>query len=173
MWEGVVDPTELQHIDPHWYGHNSVSFPFSWAAQPGAWGPSLSGPWSSFHHHLSNFNCSNGGKRAPSAGCWFSLPHLIYNSSEALNSNCSIGDPEGPPLCWLLVLSTAFYLQLTRTSCAPSYIFVLRPLNSTCRQSRLSPWDLRPDAPVIYTGAFPILTAKPVIVTKFHIRQAV
>ena len=23
--------TELQHIDPHSYGHNSVSFPFSWA----------------------------------------------------------------------------------------------------------------------------------------------
>ena len=41
--EGVGGWTELQHIDPHSYGHNSVSFPFSWAAQPGAWGPSLSG----------------------------------------------------------------------------------------------------------------------------------
>ena len=65
------------------------------------------------------------------------------------------------PLCWVLVLSTASYLQLTRTSCAPSYIIILRPLNSTCRQSRLSPWHLRPDALVIYTGAFPILTARP------------
>ena len=46
--------TELQHIDPHSYSHNSVSFPFSCAAQPGTWGPSLS-------------------------GCWFSLPHLISN----------------------------------------------------------------------------------------------
>ncbi len=36
MWEGVGDWTELQHTDPHSYGHNSVSFPFSWAAQPGA-----------------------------------------------------------------------------------------------------------------------------------------
>ena len=35
VWEGVGDWTELQHIDPHSYGHNSVSFPFSWAAQPG------------------------------------------------------------------------------------------------------------------------------------------
>ena len=51
--------TELQHIDPHSYGHNSVSFPFSWAAQLGAWGPSLSGTWSSFQHLLSN---------------WFELP---------------------------------------------------------------------------------------------------
>ena len=27
--------TEMQLIDPHSYGHNSVSFPFFWAAQPG------------------------------------------------------------------------------------------------------------------------------------------
>ena len=47
------------------------------------------------------------------------------------------------------------------TSCAPNYIIVLGPLNSTCRQSRLSPWYLWPDAPVIYTGVFPILTARP------------
>ena len=50
----------------------------------------------------------------------------------------SIGGPEGP-LCWVLVLSIASYLQLTWTSCAPSYIIVLRPLNSTRRQSRLFP----------------------------------
>ena len=54
VWEGVEDWTEQQNIDPHSNGHNSVSFPFSWAAQPGALGPSLS-------------------------GCWFSLPHLIFN----------------------------------------------------------------------------------------------
>ena len=34
----------------------------------------------------------------------------------------------GPPLLGA-VLSTASYFQLTRTSCAPSYIIVLRPLN--------------------------------------------
>ena len=43
MWEGVGDRTELQHIDPQSIGHNRVSFPFSWAAQPGAWGPTLLG----------------------------------------------------------------------------------------------------------------------------------
>ena len=52
----VEDWTELQHIDPHSYSHNSVSFPFSWAAQPGAWGPSLSRTWSSFQHLLSNWS---------------------------------------------------------------------------------------------------------------------
>ena len=72
----------------------------TWAAQPGAWGPSL---------------------------CWtcFSFHHLLSNLSEALNSNCSIGGPEGP-LCRVLVLSTASYLQLTRTSCRRGYLIIWR-----------------------------------------------
>ena len=37
----VGDWTELQHIDPHSSGHSSIFFPFSWAAQPRACGPSL------------------------------------------------------------------------------------------------------------------------------------
>ena len=67
MWEGVGERTELQHIDPHSYGHNSVSFPFSWAAQLVAWWPSLSGCWFSHAHLIPNwlnflctelYNCS-------------------------------------------------------------------------------------------------------------------
>ena len=42
-WEGFGDRTELQHICPRCIGHNRVSFPFSWDAQPGAWGPTLLG----------------------------------------------------------------------------------------------------------------------------------
>ena len=74
LWEGWVgDWTELQHIDPHSYGHNSVSFPFCWAAQPGAWRPSLSGTCSSFQHLLSNWliSCLHPGyiivRRSPSS----------------------------------------------------------------------------------------------------------
>ena len=38
----VGDWTKLQHIDPNnSSGYNSISFPFSLAAQPGVWGPSL------------------------------------------------------------------------------------------------------------------------------------
>ena len=73
----------------------------------------------------------SGVLRAPSVVCWFSLQHPISN--------------------WL-------------TSCLhPGYMIVLRPLNSTRRQSRspLISWYLRPDAPVIYTGAFLLLTAWP------------
>ena len=127
-WEGVGDRTELQHTDPHSYGHNSVSFPFSWAARPWAWGLSLSGTWSSFQRLLSNWsealnsNSSIGGLRAPSTRCWFSLQHP---------------------------------LQFTWTSCRRGYIIIWRPLfflqrinfalNSTPRQLRLYPdipWPL-------------------------------
>ena len=64
-----------------------------------------------------------------------------------------------PAGCWLSLQHRTS--NWTWTSCAPSYIIVLRPLNWTCRQLRLSTWYLRLDAPVIYTGAFPILTARP------------
>ena len=70
----VGNRTELQHIDPHSYGHNSVSFLFSWAAHPGAWGPCLSGTCSSFQHFLSNCltSCLHPGYiiiRHPSSSC--------------------------------------------------------------------------------------------------------
>ena len=93
-------------------------------------------------------------------------PHSsIFSPTDLLNRG-----PEGP-LCWVLVLSTASYLQLIWTSCRLGYIIIWRPpiyyerhnfaLNSTPRQSRLYPDIPRPDAPVIYTGAFPILIAWP------------
>ena len=76
VWEGVGDRTELQHIDPHSYGHQRF-FPVLLGCSTGGQGPSLS-------------------------GCWFSLPHLIFNSSD-------------PQAHWI--------------SCALSYITVQRPLN--------------------------------------------
>ena len=110
----VGDWTELQHIEPHSYGHNSVFSPFSCAAQPGAWGPSL---------------------------------------------------------CWDMVPIPASSLQLIWTSCRRSYIIIWHPPTSCERHNShsiqpldnqgLTPWYLRPDAPVIYTGAFLILTARP------------
>ena len=66
----VGDWTELQNIDPHSYGHNSVSFLFSEAS---LWDMVLI-PASSLQLQLLNW-----GLRAPSAGYWFSLPHLFSN----------------------------------------------------------------------------------------------
>ena len=141
-WEGVGERTELQHIDPHSIGHNRVSFPFSWAAQPGTWGLSLSGTCS----HSSIFsptrlipNCSVGGLRAPSAGCWLSLPHLS---------------------------PTGLVSKLTDFLSSPSYAHLLPVGVTNCThsihpRSRLHSAIPRPDAPVIYIGAYPILTAWP------------
>ena len=79
----------------------------------------------------------------------------------------------GPSLCWDMVLIPASSLQLIWTSCRRGYIIIWHlptsceshnfALNSTPRQSRspLISWYIRPDAPVIYTGAFLLLTAWP------------
>ena len=56
MWEGVGDRIELQYIDPHSYSHQHCVF-------------------------LVLQGCSTGGLGAHSAGCWFSLPHLVTNGS--------------------------------------------------------------------------------------------
>ena len=83
---------------------------------------------------------SIGGLRAPSAGCWLSLPHLVSNW---LNFLCTE----------LYDSSTTHLLLVGVTSCT----------HSTHPRSRLYSAIPRPDAPVIYTGAFPILTARPVV----------
>ena len=49
MWEGVGDQTELQHIDPDSYGHQSF-FPILQGAQPEAWGPTQLG--ADFLYHI-------------------------------------------------------------------------------------------------------------------------
>ena len=79
----------------------SVSLPFSWAAQPGAWGPASLG--AGFLYRILSPTrlipkLSVGGLRTPSAECWLSLPHLVTNWSVLQNS---IGGPEGP-FCWVL-----------------------------------------------------------------------
>ena len=120
VWEGVGDRTELQHIDPHSIGHNCVSFPSSWATQPGAWGPSLSGCWFfstasylqlvwSPTRLISNCNCSIGGPRAPSGWCWLSLPHLVSN--------------------WLNFLCTELYNSSTHTFLWVSQIALIQPIH--------------------------------------------
>ena len=138
VWEGVGDLIELQHIDPHSIVHNRISFPFSWAAQPEAWRPSLS-------------------------GCWFSLPHLISNSS----------DPQllirGLPLLgagfpYRILSPTGLVSELTElynSSTPASSCGRHNHTHSNRPRSRLYsdiPWA---DAPVIYIGAFPNLTARP------------
>ena len=118
VWEGVGDQTELQHIDPHSIGHNRVSFPFSWAAQPEAWGPTLLGV--SFLYRI------------------LSPTGLVSKLIDFLSSPSYI--IVQPPL--LLVGVT---------------ITLVQPIHGQGYNSDIP----RPDAPFIYIGAFPILTARP------------
>ena len=100
VWEGVGDWTELQRIDSHSYGHSSISFPFSWAAQPG---PGAQHLWDMVLIPASSLR-------------------LIWTPTATAQSG-----PEAP-LCWVLVLSTASYLQLIWTSSRWGYIIICRPL---------------------------------------------
>ena len=124
----------------------SVSFPFSWAAQPVAWGPAYLG-----------------------AGFLYRTLFLTR-----LIPNCSIGGL-GPTLLgagflYRILSPTGLVSKLTDFLFSPSYIIVERPLlligvlialiQPVHGQGYNSDIPAL-DAPVIYIGAFPILTARP------------
>ena len=71
---------KLQYFDPNSIGHNCVSFPFSWAAQPRAWGPLcwvLAFSTTSCHQRVWPPN-SIGVPDGPFGRVWLSLPLLVY-----------------------------------------------------------------------------------------------
>ena len=119
MWERVGDRTELQHIDPHSTGHNRVSFPFSWAAQPGTGGPSLLD--ASFLYRI----LSPTGLVAKQTDFLSSPSYIIF---------------QRPP------------------SCGRHNFALIQPVHGQGYNILIIP---RPESPVIYIGAFPILTARP------------
>ena len=107
------------------------------------------------------------------------LQHIEPPTFPAITAflSCSPGllnrGPGRGRLCWDIVLIPGSCLQLIWTSCRRGYMIIWHPptscerhnfaLSSTPRQSRspLISWYLRPDAPVIYTGAFLLLTSWP------------
>ena len=105
MWEGVGDWTELQHIDPHSYGHQCCVFLVLLMLNRRPGGSAFW--WLSLPHLVTN---SLGVPRAHSAGWWLSLPHIVSNSSdhqltyfltELYNSSIahSISPHDWPPGC--------------------------------------------------------------------------
>ena len=103
-------------------------------------------------------------------------PQLLWTSAFLSRSPGLFNRGPGAQSLWALVFSTASYLRLVWSptdwiSCALSYIIVQRPPSSCgrhnfaliqpVRSQGYNPDIPRPDAPVIYTGAFPILTARP------------
>ena len=117
VWEGVGDRTELQHTDPHSYGHQHF-FPVLLGCSTGGLGPSLS-------------------------GCWFSLPHLISNWS-------------GLQTDWISCALSYIIVQRPPSSCGRHNFALIQPVHGEGYNSDIP----RPNAPVIYIGAFPILTAR-------------
>ena len=82
MWEGVGDRTELQYIDPDSYGHQGCVFLILLMLNRRPGGPLC---WLSLLHLITNWSgpqTRSGVPRAPSAGWWISLPHLVSNSSD-------------------------------------------------------------------------------------------
>ena len=66
----------------------------------------------------------------------------------------------GPSLSWDMVLIPASSPQLIWPPVTPGYIIIWHPPTSCEHHICIVPHYLRPDAPVIYTGAFLILTAR-------------
>ena len=110
-WVGDRTKSATYWPSPNSSGYHNLSFPFSWAAQPRTWGPSL---------------------------------------------------------CWDMVLIPASFLQLVWPSCRRGYIIIqILPASVTIHTQfnpwtvKVTSWYLRLGAPVIYKGAFLLLTAWP------------
>ena len=108
--------------------------------------------------------------------CNILTPTLLAITAFLSRSPGQLNRGPGGPLCWVLAFSTASCHQrvwspkLTDFLSSPSYIIVQRPLLLvSVTIALIQPIhgqgynsDIpRPDAPVIYIGAFSILTARP------------
>ena len=133
VWDGVGDRTELQHTDPHSYGHQCCVFLVLQGCSTGGPGAHSAGCGLlyrilSLTHLISN---SLGVPRAPSDEWWLSLPHLVSNLSGLQTQS---GIPRAPCTGWWLSLPQLVFnssdLQLTDFLFSPSYIIVLSPTQS-------------------------------------------
>ena len=117
------------------------------------------------------------------AGGPASLGHVLHSSIFSPTATELQQLNRGPedPCCWELVFSTAYYLKLNDFlssrglyNCSIPTFFLWASqiaLKSTRPRSRLYSDIPRPDALVIYTGAFPILTAWPGSICYTQIRK--
>ena len=108
MWEGVGDRTELQHINPHSYGHQRCVFLVLQGCSTGGLGAQPLWDMFSFQHLLTNWSANSiGVPKAPSAGWWLSLPHPVSNSSD-LQQTDFLSSPS-----YIIVQSPTQYLPMT------------------------------------------------------------
>ena len=124
LWEGVGDRTELQHIDPPAllaitaFLSRSLGLLNRGPGVPATLGAGFLYRILSLIRLIPNY--SVGGLRAPYAGCWLSLPHLVTNWS-GLQTN------------WLPV-----FTELYNSSTLTFFLWASQFFpHSTCPRSRL------------------------------------
>ena len=149
MWEGVGDRTEMQHIDlPTLLAITAFLSRSPGLLKRGPVDPASLG--AGFLYGILSLtrlipNCSVGGPGTPSARCWLSLPHLVTNWS-------------GLQTDWISCALRYIIVQHPPSSCGHHNFALIQPVHGQGNNILIIP---RPDAPIIYTGAFPILTARP------------
>ena len=144
MWEGVGNRTELQHIDSPLLWPSAFLSRSPRLLNRGPGGPASLGhvPQSSIFSPTGLISkLSIGGPEAPSAGCWLSLPHLSPTDLVSKQTD---------------FLSSPSYIIVQRPLVGVT-IALIQPIHGQGYNSDIP----RPDAPDIYIGAFPILTARP------------
>ena len=123
----------------------SVSFPFSWAAQSGAWGPASLGAGFLYRilfltRLIPNWSIRGLGPTLLGAGFLYRIlspTSLVSKLTDFLSS-----------LSYIIVQRPLLLVGVT--------IALIQPIYGQCYYSDIP----QPDAPVIYIGAFPILTAR-------------
>ena len=113
VWEGFGDRTELQHIDPHSYGHQHF-FPVLLVCSTG--GPGASPLWvlvfstASYLQLVWSPTAQSGAWGLPLLGAGF-LYRILSPTGLVSKLQLHNRGPEGPQ-CWVLASSTASCLQL-------------------------------------------------------------
>ena len=142
-------------------GHSCESFSFSWTVQTGAWGPSLSGTCSHSSifsptglvskltggpegpfcwvvafsttscHQLIWSPTPSGVLRAPSAGWWLSLPHLVSNFSGPQLTDF-LSSPSYIIVHWLPVFTELYNSSITHSIFGMVCLIVIKQKQLSC-----------------------------------------
>ena len=145
----ITPRAPLQLIDPHSYGHNSLSFPFSWAAQP--WSPASLG----HVPHLSIFSPTDlisNWLNFLSPGLYNNLTTTLLPGSVTISHSIQPVHGQGYILIfldWMHLLFTQVHFlfwQLGRVGGQYATIQMISNFNNTSRINLEFVWNKPPQA---------------------------
>ena len=148
VWEGAGDRTKTAIFwPPHSYGRQRCVFLVLLMLNRGPWGLLcwVLAFFTASYQHLLSTPSQSGLPRAPSAGCGFPYPI----SSNSVSNSTATATRTVSWLSYIIVQRPLLLVSVT--------IALIQPIHSQGYNSDIP----RPDAPVIYIGEFPILTARP------------